>query len=376
MSAAYWQAAEHAFPAERLDEFLVWAAESGASDVALQTGLPAFVEIDGKLRRATAAALGRTEMEMLVEGLFNETGVSILRSGEAIDCSKTVRRDRLRRRRFRVNISPAEVDHSFAVSIALRVMPEAVPTLDELSIEAEIVAAWELCAGLTLVTGVPGSGKSTLLAAGTRRLLENGSGRIQSFEAPIEYVFDGIGGDGALMSSAEIPRHFRTFAEGLRSSLRRRPAAVLVGEARDRETVEAVVRAADYGIAVYSTAHTTGVAATIRRLLAEFPAEERDERGAALVDVFHMVVTQVLAANPRGGRTALREWLVFDSELKGALLERPQREWPVLISERLADRGTDLVGAAERAFEEGSLGRSDYLRIRAGAGLQGGGDAR
>ena len=376
MSAAYWQAAEHAFPAERLDEFLVWAAESGASDVALQTGSPAFVEIDGKLRRATAAALGRTEMEMLVEGLFNETGVSILRSGDAIDCSKTVQRDRLRRRRFRVNISPAEVDHSFAVSIALRVMPETVPTLDELSIQAEIVEAWELCAGLTLVTGVPGSGKSTLLAAGTRRLLENGSGRIQSFEAPIEYVFDGIGGDGALMSSAEIPRHFRTFADGLRSSLRRRPAAVLVGEARDRETVEAVVRAADYGIAVYSTAHTTGVAVTIRRLLAEFPAEERDERGAALVDVLHMVVTQVLAANPDGGRTALREWLVFDPDLKSTLLERPQRDWPVLISERLAERGTHLVGAAILAFEEGSLGRSDYLRILAGAGLQGGGDAR
>ncbi len=371
MSAAYWQAAEHAFPAERLDEFLLWAAESGASDVALQTGSPAFVEIDGKLRRATAAALGRTEMEMLVEGLFNETGVSILRSGEAIDCSKTVQRDRLSRRRFRVNISPAEVDHSFAVSIALRVMPEAVPTLDELAIEAGIVDAWEFCAGLTLVTGVPGSGKSTLLAAGTRRLLENGSGRIQSFEAPIEYVFDGIGGDGALMSSAEIPRHFRTFAEGLRSSLRRRPAAVLVGEARDRETVEAVVRAADYGIAVYATAHTTGVAATIRRLLAEFPAEERDERGAALVDVLHMVVTQVLVANPDGGRTALREWLVFDTALKTTLLERPQREWPVLISERLAERGADLVGAAERAFEEGSMGRSDYLRILAGAGLQG-----
>ena len=134
------------------------------------------------------------------------------------------------------------------------------------------------------MTGVPGSGKSTLLAAGTRRLLEHGAGRIQSYEAPIEFVFDHIEGDGALMSSSEIPRHFQSFADGLRSSLRRRPAAVIVGEARDRETVEAVVRAADYGIAVYSTAHTIGVAATIRRLLAEFPAGERAERGAALID--------------------------------------------------------------------------------------------
>ena len=272
-----------------------------------------------------------------------------------------------------MNIAPAEVDHAFAVSIALRVMPEAVPTLEELGIEPEIVRAWEVCAGLTLVTGTPGSGKSTLLAAGTRRLLENGSGRIQSFEAPIEYVFDGIGGDASLMSSAEIPRHFSTFADGLRSSLRRRPAAVLVGEARDRETMEAVVRAADYGIAVYSTAHTTGVAATIRRMLAEFPPEERDERGAALVDVLHLVVTQVLVADPGGGRKALREWLVFDSGIKSALLERPQRDWPGLISGRLADGGTDLVGAAEAAFGEGSMGRSDYLRIRAAAGLPGGG---
>ena len=78
------------------------------------------------------------------------------------------------------------------------------------------------------------------------------------------------------------------------------PAAVIVGEARDRETVEAVVRAADYGIAVYSTAHTIGVAATIRRLLVEFPAGERAERGAALIDAMNLAVTQVLAPNPAG----------------------------------------------------------------------------
>ena len=192
-------------------------------------------------------------------------------------------------------------------------LPGKPPSFSELGTEDDIVAAWDLCKGLTLVTGVPGSGKSTLLAAGTRHLLERGAGRIQSYEAPIEYVFDGIATDTALMSSAEIPRHFPSFAEGLRSSLRRRPSAVIVGEARDRETVEAVVRAADYGIAVFSTAHTIGVAATVRRLLAEFPAHERAERGAALIDAMTLVVTQVLLPNPKGGRTALREWLAFEA---------------------------------------------------------------
>ena len=210
---------------------------------------------------------------------------------------------------------------------------------------------------------MPTWGKSTLLAAGTRRLLESGAGRVQSYEAPIEFVFAGIGGDGALMSSSEVPRHFPSFAEGLRASLRRRPAAVIVGEARDRETVEAVIRAADFGIAVFATAHTIGVAAAIRRLLAEFPADERHERGAALIDVMTLVVTQMLLPNPKGGRTAIREWLAFDGALKAALMEVPQERWPVLIAEALRRTGNDLASAAETAWRQGRIGEADRRRV-------------
>ena len=190
-------------------------------------------------------------------------------------------------------------------------------------------------------------------------------GRIQSYEAPIEFVFDDVAHPNAMMSSSEIPRHFETFAEGLRASLRRRPAAVIVGEARDAETVEAVVRAADYGIAVYTTAHTIGVAATIRRLLAEFPAAERTERGAALIDQTHLVVTQCLLANPAGGRTALREWLVFAPDLKAALLEMPQEAWPRRIAAEVAANGTTLAAAARAARDDGRIAPRDCLRLTA-----------
>ena len=295
---AYWPEARHVFPVERFDAFLLWAAKLGASDISFQTGAPAFIEVDGRLARATGAALDGVALGTLCARIFDATGEGILRGGRAIDCSHAVAEARGVFRRFRCNLAPVQAAGGFAVNITLRVLPGAPPSFEELGIEDEIVEAWDLRRGLTLVTGVPGSGKSTLLAAGTRRLLERGAGRIQSYEAPIEFVFDHIEGDGALMSSSEIPRHFQSFADGLRSSLRRRPAAVIVGEARDRETVEAVVRAADYGIAVYSTAHTIGVAATIRRLLAEFPAGERAERGAALIDAMNLAVTQVLAPNP------------------------------------------------------------------------------
>ena len=371
-----WPEAAHGFPAERVDAFLLWAANRGASDIAFQTGLPAFVEIDGRLSKATAARLDGVVMGRLCERLFDATGEGILRSGRAIDCSHAIVLGRGLQQRFRCNLAPVQGETGFAVNITLRVLPGKPPSFAELGIEDGIVAAWDLCKGLTLVTGVPGSGKSTLLAAGTRRLLERGAGRIQSYEAPIEYVFDGIATDTAMMSSAEIPRHFPSFADGLRSSLRRRPAAVVVGEARDRETVEAVVRAADYGIAVFSTTHTIGVAATVRRMLAEFPALERAERGAALVDAMTLVVTQVLLPNPRGGRTALREWLAFDAELKAALLEAPQETWPARIAASLADTGNGLAASGMRARRVGLIEEDALRRILAGTAGAGTGGTR
>ena len=362
-----WPDAGHAFPAAGLDAFLLWAAERGASDVSFQTGSPAFIEVDGVLSRATGAVLDGLVMERLCARIYADTADGILRSGKAIDCSHAVACARRRFRRFRCNLSPVLAGHRFGINITMRVLPDNPPTLESLGIEPEIAEAWDLCRGLTLVTGVPGSGKSTLLAAGTRRLLERGAGRIQSYEAPIEFVFDGIGGSGALMSSSEVPRHFPSFAEGLRSSLRRRPSAVIVGEARDRETVEAVIRAADFGIAVFATAHTIGVAAAIRRLLAEFPADERHERGAALIDVMTLVVTQMLLPNPKGGRTAIREWLAFDGALKAALMESPQERWPGLIAAALQRTGNDLATSAELAFAEGRIGEADRRRVAAAA---------
>ena len=360
-----WEDADYAFPVAGLDCFLLWAAECGASDVSFQTGAPAFIEVDGILRRGTGAVLDGVAMGRLCARVFDDTGEGILRSGRAIDCSYAVASGKRAFRRFRCNLSPVLAGQRFGINLTMRVLPDAPPTFADLGIEPEIAAAWELCRGLTLVTGVPGSGKSTLLAAGTRRLLESGAGRVQSYEAPIEFVFDGIGGEGALMSSSEVPRHFPSFAEGLRASLRRRPAAVIVGEARDRETVEAVIRAADFGIAVFATAHTIGVAAAIRRLLAEFPAEERHERGAALIDVMTLVATQMLLPNPAGGRTAIREWLRFDGALKAVLLEAPQTRWPGLISGALECSGNGLVAAVERAWREGLIGKADWQRVLA-----------
>ena len=367
-----WAPGKHGFPVEELDDFLRWAWKERASDVSFQTQAPALIEVDGRVRQATLASVDSNTVERIARAIGRETADGVLRSGRAVDCGHAVGLERGLDIRFRCNLSPVQVGHGFGINITMRLLPGNPPTLDELGIEDEIVRALEACTGLNLVTGVPGSGKSTLLAAGVRRLLETGAGRIQSYEAPIEFVFDGVETGGtSLMSSSEIPRHFVDFADGLRASLRRRPAAVVVGEARDRETVEAAIDAADFGIAVYSTTHTIGVANTIRRMLSEFPEDERDERGAALIDMLNLVVTQVLLPNPEGGRTAVREWLVFDADLKAELLDMRRQFWPRRITEALRATGHGLAVQAEAVFAEGRIGARDLARIRASHGMAG-----
>ncbi len=281
--AALWEPAAHAFPTERLDEFLLWAAGEGATDIAFSTGLPAFMEVDGRLRHATGGALDGPAMARVAGALHvsRERAETELRGGGAIDCSHTARGPGRERRRFRVNMLPLQTRGRWGMGVALRVLPEDIPELGALGVEAQIVDALQLGEGICLVTGVPGSGKSTILAAAMRRLLERGLGKVQTFESPIEFQLDGVKAGEAFIEQTEVPTHVGSFADGLRAALRRRPAAVMVGEARDLETIEAVVNAADFGIAVYSTAHVVGVSAAIRRLLTAFPPDERAERTGA-----------------------------------------------------------------------------------------------
>jgi len=286
--------------------------------------------------------------------IYGPTAEGALRSGKNLDFSWEVRTADARLR-FRVNAAPLLAWGALGVNLTFRALPGRPPTLDELDVEPALRAAWTEPEGLTLVTGVPGSGKSTLLAAGIRQLAEDGCGRIQTWEAPIEFAFDEVLQTRALVSSGEVGRHIESFAAGVRSSLRRRPAALLVGEARDRETVEAVLRAADTGIATFTTAHTPGVAETLRRLVAELPPDRREERSAALADSVRWIVTRTLVPDLDGGRTALREFLRFDLALRDRMLEAPTQRWPGLVREALAGEGQTLEAAAGRAFADGRI---------------------
>ena len=363
---ARWPEAAHGFSAEGLDAFLLWAADRGASDIAFQTGSPAFVEIDGRLRRATDACLDGVVMGRLCERLYDATGEGILRAGRAIDCSHAIRLARGLSRRFRCNLAPVQAETGFAVNITLRVLPGRPPSFAELGIEDEIVGAWDLCKGLTLVTGVPGSGKSTLLAAGTRRLLERGAGRIQSYEGADRIRLRRHRRRRRADVVAEIPRHFPSFAEGLRSSLRRGHGGDRGRGARPRDHRRGGARGRLRDRCVLDDAHHRG-----RRHRA--PHAGRVPRGGAggtgrRADRRHDAGGNANAAAQPGRRThGAPRMACLRRTPQGGAAGEPAGDLGRDDRAALAKTGNDLAASAGRARRAGKIGEDSYRRILAGS---------
>ncbi|HAU29986.1 MAG TPA: ATPase [Rhodospirillaceae bacterium] len=350
---------------EDLDALLYWCVNERASDITLQTDRPVYVEVDGKLRPATVRPLDAADLSVMLNRVYGAEALAKLASGTDLDLSYEIRLDRNTRSRFRVNITAILSRGRDSVQITMRVLPSMPPRMQDLGIEQEIIDAWAPRQGLVLVTGPTGSGKTTLLAAGCRMLVEReqGCGKMLTYEAPIEYVYDAVTGPHSLVSQSEIPRHLPSFADGVRNALRRKPNIILVGESRDRETVAAAIEAGQTGHLVYSTVHTIGVAATMRRMVSVFEPDERTERAFALLETMRLIVTQALVPKVGGGRVGVREWMAFDDSIRDRLFDIPIEHWTTEIQRLVPDRGRSMAESAKRLFEAGLIDKRWFFLL-------------
>ena len=353
---------------EHLDDLLLWCAQQKASDTTLQTDRPIYIEVDGILFPVTRRSLDSADMANILSKIYGADAQAKLASGRDLDLSFEVKPDRNTRVRFRTNITAILSRGRDSVQVTLRTLPNLPPTLKDLNIEEKIIENWSPRQGLVLITGPTGSGKSTLLAAGCRMLIEreHGCGKMLTYEALIEYVYDAITGPRSLVGQSEIPRHLPSFAAGVRNALRRKPNIILVGEARDRETVTAAIEAGQTGHLVFSTVHTIGVAATVRRMISVFEPAERTERAFAMMETLRMVVTQALVPKVGGGRVGLREFLVFDENVREILLDLPIEKWTAETQRLLVRYGQTMEQTATKAFKDGIIDRRSYLLLTKG----------
>jgi len=369
-NAKTWPEEPQRFAEEDIDKFLLWCVKQGSSDITIQSDRPVYNDIHGHLYPGTFRNIDGADMGIFLTRLYGPEARARLASGRDLDVSYEIRPDRYTRIRFRVNITAIMTRGRDGVQITMRSLPSEPPTMKDLKIEQEIIENWAPRQGLVVITGPTGSGKSTLLAAGNRMLLERprGCGKMLTYEAPIEFVYDTINSPRSLVAQTEIPRHLPDFAAGVRNALRRKPEVILVGEARDRETINAAIEASQTGHAVYTTTHTLGVANTISRMLSTYEMEEREERAIALMETLRLIVTQALVPRIGGGRCGIREWMKFPDDVREKLMDLHFTKWPNEIQRMVNQYGRSMAKSAEIAFEAGTIDRRSYLLLSSATG--------
>jgi defect-in-organelle-trafficking protein DotB len=347
---------------DSMNDILMHAAKVGASDVTFQTNEPIFAEIYGKLKKITRRRLANTEVGEIINAMYGPNGTAQIMSGKDVDTHYEIRPNRSDRYRFRINGTGCQVEGHDGMQITARTIPSDPPTLASMNLPKAILDALTPEQGVVYVTGATGSGKSTLLSAIIRSIVEDpeSNRKILTYEAPIEFVYDSVEKTSAIVSQSEIPRHLPSFAAGVRNALRRKPRLILVGEARDAETIGAVMEAAMTGHPVYTTLHSNGVAETMRRLVTTFPSEERQGRTIDIIETIRLVVSQRLIPTVDGKRVALREYLVFDEKVRDILLETDLMNITNAVRKLVREKGRTMVADAKEKFDAGIISERQY----------------
>jgi twitching motility protein PilT len=233
----------------------------------------------------------------------------LLLSQGSCDCSYTLPG----KARFRVNIFQQRNSYS----IVLRKLSTQILTIDDLKLPPVFHQMAQEKNGLILVTGATGSGKSTTLAAIIDEMNETKAIHIITLEDPMEFVYSH---KRATINQRELGSDFDTFANGLRAALRQAPKVILVGEMRDRESVEIALSAAETGHLVLSTLHTVDAGQTINRILGMFDKDEERLMRIRLADTLRWIVSQRLLPRIGGGRVAALEIMGTNLRIKDSVL--------------------------------------------------------
>lgn len=357
----------HRFSGRDVVDLLVWSTRQGASDISIQSDEEVFLEIYGKMHRVTRRKLSNSEVLEMATSLYeSETAKKELSDQRALDFAFTARPSRDETYRFRINATSLTFDGQRGVQITARTIPTMPPTIDEVKLEQELRPFIAPKQGLIVVTGSTGSGKSTLLAAIIRHLCEDPDGhrKILTYEAPIEYVYDLVDKPTTLVSQHEIGSHLPNFTEAVRNALRRKPNIILVGEARDAETIGETITASLTGHLVYSTVHASGFSETIRRMVNAFPKEEKNARAVDIISSMRMSISQRLVPSTDGKRVALREYVIFNEDIVDELLDKPIDDLTVTCRSVLKKYGHSFLQDAHEKFTAGLISQEIYNEER------------
>jgi len=279
-----------------IDDLLRQTVEAKASDLHLTVGIPPTVRIWGKLVALNHPSMTPEDTFQQAYGMLNTFQKQKFEKNWELDLSYAV----AGLGRFRVNV----YRQRGSVGVACRVIPENIPSIEELNIPLVMKDMCRLPRGLILVTGPTGHGKSTTLAAMIDFINAERSSHIVTIEDPIEYLHQH---KKSMVNQRELGFDTQTFPNALRAVLREDPNVIMVGEMRDLETIGAALTIAETGHLVFATLHTANAAQSIDRIVDVFPPYQQQQIRVQLSAVLEAVISQQLLPNMQfAGRSAER----------------------------------------------------------------------
>ena len=285
------------------------------SDLNITVGKPLQVESSGELKTVetdfSPAEITPFQAEIFALNLINRNRPLLLTLVTEGSCDASY--ELPGKARFRVNI----FSRGDTFSTVLRKLEDRIPTCEELGLPKALQEVSGEKNGFVLFVGATGTGKTTSLAAVLNEINEKLPVHVITLEDPIEYKHPH---KRATFNQRELGIDFVSFASGLRAALRQAPKVILVGEMRDRETMEIGLAAAETGHLVFSSLHTMNAGQTINRIVGMFPLEEETQIRARLADTIRWIVCQRLLPRIGGGRVAAFEILKTNLRVRDAIL--------------------------------------------------------
>ena len=305
----------------RLDELLRIGHAKGASDVHLVAGSAPIYRINGQLIPTDEGRLMANDTYEMAKSILTDELWEVLENKREVDLSYSIENIS----RFRVNI----FYQKSAVSIAFRVIPRDIPSIETLGIPTILQNVVQRPHGLFLVTGPTGSGKSTSLASMIDFMNQTMNKHIITLEDPVEYIHSH---KQSIIVQREIGFDTLSFANGLRASLRQDPDVILVGELRDLETIQTAITAAETGHLVMGTLHTQDTAGTIDRIIDVFPAHQRNQTRKMLANVLLGVMSQRLfRRTDLSGRVVATEVLINNPAIANLIRTEKMHQIPNVL---------------------------------------------
>lgn len=295
---------------EKFESLIKSALGLGVSDIHITGGHPVVYRIHGILKIQGSLKWGHEEVDGLVKTLLSPIQIKQLRERYSLDCAISLQQARLR-----VNV----FNTTRGMSLAIRILPGSVPTLEQLNLHPSLKEIGKLKSGLILICGATGVGKTTTIAAIVDEINSQQAHHIITLEDPIEYR---LVSKKSFVEQRELGTHMPSFEQGLLDVLREDPDVIVVGEIREPETIKLTMNIAESGHLIIATLHASNSEEALHRILNAFSAESQDDiRNRLASTLSWLVIQELIYMDKFGFRVPILSILRGTHSLKGVIRE-------------------------------------------------------